>query len=378
MSIADESSFKVQRLGIVMRPDPSREDEVEGVLNPAAARGPDGELYLFPRLVGKNNYSRIGIARVLFDDKGAPIGVERLGHALEPEEPYELRTEQGTGGCEDPRVTFVEPLGLYVMAYVAWGSKGPRIALAVSENLFTWERLGLVDFQPDVEAKYAVIFNNYHNKDAAFFPDAVPLTDGTMVLGMLHRPFYDTHHTAPKGIHEPLPSIWISGCELDSALRDIRNLRVMRKHALWVDPEQSWEELRVGVGTPPVKTPLGYVVVYHGVSGEIARDPSDRNRVQYVAGVLVIRREGDKRMQYRSSTPILIPEIDEETRGTVDNVVFPTGVDNRGNGTLDIYYGMADRYIGVARLSLPEQLAFEAHDMLEIQRLKRSLDHKAG
>ena len=282
-----------------------------------------------------------------------------------------MRPDQGTGGCEDARVTFVKPLGLYVMAYVAWGSKGPRIALAVSENLLAWERLGLVDFQPDVEAKYGVIFNNYHNKDAAFFPDAVPLTNGTMVLGMLHRPFYDTPHTAPKGIHEPLPSIWVSGCELEWALRDIRNLRVMRKHALWIDPEESWEELRVGVGTPPVLTPLGYVMVYHGVSGEIARDSSEHNRVQYAAGVLVIRREGDKRMQYRTSTPILIPEIDEETRGTAANVVFPSGIDDRGNGILDVYYGMADKYIGVARLYLPEELAFEARDTFEIQRLKR-------
>jgi len=33
------------------------------VLNPAAVRGPDGELYLFPRLVAAGNYSRVGIAR---------------------------------------------------------------------------------------------------------------------------------------------------------------------------------------------------------------------------------------------------------------------------------------------------------------------------
>jgi beta-1,4-mannooligosaccharide phosphorylase len=53
------------------------------VLNPAAARGRDGELYLFPRLVAEGNYSRIGRARVRFDD-GRPDGVERLGVALEP------------------------------------------------------------------------------------------------------------------------------------------------------------------------------------------------------------------------------------------------------------------------------------------------------
>jgi hypothetical protein len=48
-----------------MRPDPTRPEEVGGVLNPGAARGPDGELYLFPRLVAENNYSRIGVARVI-------------------------------------------------------------------------------------------------------------------------------------------------------------------------------------------------------------------------------------------------------------------------------------------------------------------------
>lgn len=371
MNLVEQSPFRIERLGIVMRPDPSREDEVGGVLNPGAARGPDGELYLFPRLVGKNNYSRIGIARVLFDGAGDPVGVERVGYALEPEEPYELRPAEGTGGCEDPRVTFVDSLGLYVMSYVAWGPKGPRIALAISEDLLGWEQLGLVSFQPDVQAKYSVIFNNYHNKDAAFFPKAMDLQDGTTVLGMLHRPFYDDVKSAPKGIREPLPSIWVSGCELESALRDLRNLCVMRKHALLIDPEQAWEKLRIGVGTPPVPTRLGFLMIYHGVSGALARTPLERNRVEYVAGVLVVHREGQKLMEYRSSKPILIPEVEEEMLGTVDRVVFPTGVDDRGNGTLDIYYGMADKYIGVARLHLPDELPLQAQDLIETRRLKR-------
>jgi predicted GH43/DUF377 family glycosyl hydrolase len=373
MSVVETSPFKVQRLGVIMRPDPSLETEVEGVLNPGAARGPDGELYLFPRVVGKNNYSRIGIARVLFNDDGDPYGVERMGYALEPQEPYELRPSEGTGGCEDPRVTFVDALGLYVMTYVAWGPGGPRIALAVSENLLVWERLGVVDFQPDVEAQYGVIFNNYHNKDAAFFPDPIPLRDGTMVLGMLHRPFYNTPADAPKGIHEPLPSIWVSGCELEWAKRDIRNLRVMRKHALLIDPEHPWEQLRIGVGTPPVPTRLGYFMLYHGVSGEIASVPGQRNHIEYVAGVLVLRRENDKLLEYRSSDPILIPEVAEETLGTVDNVVFPTGVDKRGDGIIDVYYGMADKYIGAARVFLPETLEYTMRDVVEVERLNRLL-----
>ena len=139
------SAFIVRRLGLVMEPEPGNPQEVEGVLNPAAARGPDGALYLFPRLVAQGNYSRIGIAGVRFDAAGDPSGVERRGIALEPEADYERRSDGG-GGCEDPRITFVEPLQCYLMTYTALSDEGPRIALALSGDLIHWQRLGLATF----------------------------------------------------------------------------------------------------------------------------------------------------------------------------------------------------------------------------------------
>jgi hypothetical protein len=42
------SDFQLQRLGMLMEPEPGNPQEVEGVLNPAAARGPDGEPLSFP------------------------------------------------------------------------------------------------------------------------------------------------------------------------------------------------------------------------------------------------------------------------------------------------------------------------------------------
>ena len=102
------TALKLTRLGMLMEPEPGNPDEVEGVLNPAVVRAKNGDLFLFPRLVASGNYSRVGIARVLFDAAGDPKGVERLGVALSPEADYEL-SENG-GGCEDPRVSFVEPL----------------------------------------------------------------------------------------------------------------------------------------------------------------------------------------------------------------------------------------------------------------------------
>ena len=87
------AGFQLQRLGMMMEPEPGNPLEVEGVLNPAGVRGPDGQFYLFPRLVARGNYSRIGIARVKFNEAGDPAGVERLGIALEPEADYERRAD---------------------------------------------------------------------------------------------------------------------------------------------------------------------------------------------------------------------------------------------------------------------------------------------
>jgi predicted GH43/DUF377 family glycosyl hydrolase len=54
------------------------------------------------------------------------------------------------------------------------------------------------------------------------------------------------------------------------------------------------------------------------------------------------------------------PTLTAERQGIVPNVVFPTGIDRRDDlGTpdrFDVYYGMADSRIGVARFDLPESL----------------------
>ncbi len=131
---------------MIMEPQAGDPNEVEGVLNPAAIRARDGQLYLFPRLVARGNYFRIGIARVLFDGAGDPMGVERMGLALEPEADYEL--SGNGGGCEDPRITYLEPLQHYVMTYTALLRRGPRIAIAISDDVLHWRRIGLATFHP--------------------------------------------------------------------------------------------------------------------------------------------------------------------------------------------------------------------------------------
>ena len=117
-TIAD-LDVRVQRLGPVMEPDGSPEQS-GGILNPAAARAPGGELLLYPRCVAAKNISRVGTVRTSLD--GDRFNLDRLGFALEPAMPYELRPRPGYG-CEDPRVTYVAAIEAYVMSYTAYRSR---------------------------------------------------------------------------------------------------------------------------------------------------------------------------------------------------------------------------------------------------------------
>ncbi len=351
--------FKLERMGVVMQPLAGEPNEVEGVLNPAAIRGRDGQLYLFPRMVGRGNYSRIGIARVLFDKSGDPTGVERMGIALEPETDYELA--DGHGGCEDPRITYMESLGHYVMTYTALSPKGPRIAIARSEDLIHWRRVGLANFHPH----RGIRFDGVDDKDASVFPTFISDPSGNPSIGLIHRPLFPG--ACPEELVElsPLPppnpdmeSIWISYRNADAHGGLQNNCQFVAHHRL-ACPEEPWERLKIGAGPPPILCRHGWLLLYHGVHERAGSTPAHR-KLSYSAGAMVLSREHPDRVIYRSPEPVLVPEVELELHGAVDSVVFPTGIDRRDDlGTpdrFDVYYGMADDRIGVARLSVPETL----------------------
>lgn len=350
--------FALERLGVIMEADRYNLDEAWGVLNPAVARGRDGSLYIYPRVVAKGNVSRIGLARVVFEGD-QPKGVERLGYVLEPTEGYEQN--QRTRGCEDPRVTFIPAIDRYVMAYVGYGPLGPRVALAVSEDGRAWERLGVAKYANSEH--YHTDFDLYVNKDAYLFPEPVRDPHGQPALAMIHRPDYNTmwwteegHLTQPAGVAEPRPGMWISYAPLAAAQRDIRQLQFWYDHHFLAGSEQPWEALKIGGGTQPVRTPLGWLTIYHGVSGRLTSGTDHQRYVRYCAGAMLLDLDDPRQVLYRSPTPILSPDARDEQHGVVDNVVFPTALDDRGNGVVDVYYGMADAKIGVARLQVPSKI----------------------
>ena len=354
------TTFTIQRIGVLMEPEAGNPLEAEGVLNPAAARGPDGALYIFPRLVGAGNYSRVGIARVLFDDAGEPKGVERVGVALEPEADYELAGD-GRGGCEDPRVSFLEPFNHYVMSYSALGPNGPRVAIAKSDDLIHWDRIGLAHF----DAYKGVMLGAINNKDGGVFPSLVRDPEGQPSIALVHRPMVKQSTLSPHEAelaaqdHEfDRESIWISywpqtpGCMKPGGKHFV-------SHRQLATPGDGWDNLKLGLGAPPVRCRHGWLVVYHGVHTDHAGSEL-RDDLSYSAGGMILAENAPHDVIYRSTEPILRPEDPAELNGVVSRVVFPSGIDQRTDigqpDRYDIYYGMADNRIGVARLFVPEVL----------------------
>ncbi len=339
------------RLGIVLSPN-GDEAECDGTINPASARTRDGTLVLFPRFVAGGNVSRI--ARCTASWNGDEVTFERDGFVLEPDAPYEIRTESGGYGCEDPRVTYVSALDRYLMAYCANGPAGARIAIAISDDARKWTRLGLVDFHGK---------EGYGDKDAAFFPDIVQSPSGVRSFALLHRP---TLHASTARGREIVPeilalppsereSICIAYVPAEAVVHDIRALLDVRETHVVLQPDGAWGTIKVGTGTPPVRAGAAWLLVYHGIDVMPGHEASERPAMQYRAGLALLDLTCPHAVIYRSAVPLFSPELPEECNGLVDNVVFPTAIDARpdlGKNVFDIYYGMGDDAVGRGRLEV--------------------------
>jgi predicted GH43/DUF377 family glycosyl hydrolase len=337
--------IRVDRLGPVLEPDGSP-NEAGGVLNPAATHAPGGELLLYPRCVEDGNISRVGTVRIAEHDRH--FDTERLDYALVPQAEYELRPQPGYG-CEDPRVTFVPVLDAYIMVYTAFGPIGPRLAIAQSKDAYHWERIGLLHFEGATG----------DDKDGAMFPEPVLSPSGVRSLAVYHRPML--HLSAVDGraaipMIEAMPfedreSICIGYIPLDPVLADRTNILHIAETCLVMSPVAAWGSIKIGGGTPPVKTSRGWLSLYHGV--DVVDGRLGTPVLSYSAGVVIHDLERPDRIVFRSPKPVITPTTEAERVGVVDNVVFPTGLVPRldmGDDVYDVYYGMGDFAVGAARL----------------------------
>jgi predicted GH43/DUF377 family glycosyl hydrolase len=348
---ATKALHLAERLGVIARPLRGDYREMWGILNPGGCTARDGTYYLFPRMIAEGNYSRIGIARLVCNERNTPTGIDRLGIALEPQEAYEFNALGG--GVEDPRITYVSAIDSFIMAYTAYAPFTSRIALASSPDLLHWKRLGLLRFSSEGD----VDLNNVGNKDCVVLPEIVNDPTGEPCIALLHRPTTsieicdcECRVAYPPSGRESKENIWISYAPLRAVPHDLLNLTHVHGHRTVMEPRFNWENVKIGAGAPPVVMPHGLFFAYHAVCDH-------GGTRHYCAGIAILDRHDPARVLYRSPEPVLVPSETYEETGTVADVVFPTALRPHVDGkTVDMFYGAADRVIAAARLRLPREL----------------------
>jgi beta-1,4-mannooligosaccharide/beta-1,4-mannosyl-N-acetylglucosamine phosphorylase len=117
-----------------------------------------------------------------------------------------------------------------------------------------------------------------------------------------------------------------------------------------------WDEL-IGAGPPPIKTPYGWLNIYHGIATHFGSSNI------YQAGVFLLDLADPSKVLGRGKYNILEPRESYELVGQVPNVVFPSGaivrdVDESGLADSEsevlIYYGGADTVVGLATSTVRE------------------------
>ncbi len=215
-------------------------------------------------------------------------------------------------GIEDPRITYVDELDEYIIAYASYSRGGPLVSLAKTKDFKNFERLGPV-MPPE-------------DKDAALFP----VRFGGR-WAMLHRPA----STIPgAGAH-----IWISFSP---------DLKHWGDHRIVIKARQGgwWDANKIGLSPEPIRIPEGWLILYHGVR-------RTGSGVIYRLGLALLDAEHPSKLLRRSDEWIFGPQEHYEREGDVDDVVFPCGWIVDGD-QVRLYYGGADTCIAIATASLQE------------------------
>ena len=204
-------------------------------------------------------------------------------------------------GVEDARICKID--GEYLITYSAYSKHGVRIGLAKTQDFESVERVSLIS---EADMRNVVIF-----------PEKF---DGR--YARLDRPHSEI---SPW-------SIWIS---YSRDLVHWGDSRVVMKPV-----QYHWDEMKIGPGATPIKTPRGWLHIYHGVF------PTMDGSV-YRLGVALHDLRDPSKVLGVCDRWILQPSDPWEVTGYVHNVVFTCGAVPEEDGTVKIYWGGADKVMCV-------------------------------
>ncbi|MBZ0301611.1 MAG: glycosidase [Anaerolineae bacterium] len=280
---------------------------VHSVFNPAATTLPDGTTLLLCRVEDGRGHSHLCAARSANGRDDWQIDSHPTFIADPDNIPDEL------WGVEDPRITYVPELRQYAIVYTAFTRDGPGVALAFTEDFHQFERYGVI-MPPE-------------DKDAALFPHRIGDD-----WALIHRP-----------VSSSRAHMWISYS---------RDLRHWGRHKILLEARRGawWDANKIGLSPPPIETPQGWLVIYHGVR-------QTAGGCIYRLGLALFDLDAPERCLSRGNEWIFGPEEPYEQIGDVGNVVFPCGYTIAPDGdAINLYYGAADTSIGLATGSIRAML----------------------
>ena len=280
---------------------------VNSIFNAGATLLPDGTTLLLCRVEDRRGLSHFCAAR-------SANGVDNWKIDMHPTLIPDARNfPEEKWGIEDPRITFIPELKKYAIVYTAYTRDGPGVALAFTNDFINFERFGII-MQPE-------------DKDAALLPYRI---DGRWVL--IHRP-----------VSAPRAHMWISYSS---------DLKHWGSHKLIMEARKGawWDANKIGLSPPPIKTPKGWLVIYHGVKQSCGG-------CIYRLGLALFDLNKPELCLMRGSEWVFTPEENYEQHGDVGYVVFPCGYTiGKDNDSINIYYGAADTCIALATGSIREML----------------------
>jgi beta-1,2-mannobiose phosphorylase / 1,2-beta-oligomannan phosphorylase len=297
--------------GALLAPRPGVEWEAKAIFNPAAIEV-DGVIRIVYRAMSRDNTSVFGYAE---SKNGIDIDYISPDPIYVPRESFEeKRVPNGNSGCEDPRLTRIGDT-IY-MYYVAYNGVTPP---AVAET-----HIAIADFAARKwhwSSPKLVTADGVDDKDACLHPEKIG--EKYFLFHRVNRNICGDYGSSPQFPER----------------NAFRNIPIL------LPRPGMWDGLKVGISVPPIKTPKGWLLLYHGVSvhsryrvGAALLDPSDPTKVLS-----------------RTAEPLLEPKEAYELSGQVSFVVFPCGAVVRGD-TIHMYYGGGDSVISVASLSMKKLL----------------------
>lgn len=272
----------------------------------------DNKVYILYRAMGDDETSVLGLA---VSSDGLHIDERLSTPVYMPRESFEMKYNPGFSGCEDPRITRIGDM-MY-MCYTAFdGINPPRIALT---------RITVSDFLSRKET-----WSTPHLISASGVDDK----DSCIISEKIHGKYVIFHRLPPV--------IWI---DYATDLSFGEN-RWLGGHPLMGPRVNSWDNLKIGLNGPPEKTQDGWLLLYHGVS---------REDQKYRMGAALLDLDNPLKVIARLTNPIFEPIAWYENEGYRPGTVFSNGQVIK-DGILYVYYGGADKYLGVATTPLQKIL----------------------